>query len=160
MARPHPTRLFERSRRRTARLALGFVLLLVPRIAFAQGEQIEYYGLDARGSVRVIFDAQGNTVDRMDYGPFGENLRAAIKFSVEDGWVKMQYVYVPQRGAPALRFTMSTIPSQVRSTTSKLWENRTPEAKRRLCVYGWKEVTASGLHGWIAECRAARRSYR
>jgi RHS repeat-associated protein len=64
-------------------LLLLVLLLLSPKTVEAQGEQIEYYGLDALGSVRVIFDAQGNTVDRMDYGPFGENLRAAIKFPVE-----------------------------------------------------------------------------
>jgi RHS repeat-associated protein len=31
-----------------------------------------------------VIDSQGNVVpDRMDYGPFGENLRAAIKFPTE-----------------------------------------------------------------------------
>ena len=64
-------------------IATLLALVCAPGVASAQTEQIEYYGLDALGSVRVIFDAQGNTVDRMDYGPFGENLRAAIKFPVE-----------------------------------------------------------------------------
>lgn len=64
-------------------IAALLALVCAPSVASAQTEQIEYYGLDALGSVRVIFDAQGNTVDRMDYGPFGENLRAAIKFPVE-----------------------------------------------------------------------------
>jgi RHS repeat-associated protein len=54
-----------------------------PSPAFAQSETVEYYGLDALGSVRAIFDQQGNLVGRMDYGPFGENLRAAIKFPTE-----------------------------------------------------------------------------
>lgn len=58
-------------------------LIALPAAASAQSEVVEYYGLDQLGSVRVIFDAQGNVVDRMDYGPFGENLRAAIKFPVE-----------------------------------------------------------------------------
>ena len=58
-------------------------LVLLPTSAWAQSETVEYYGLDALGSVRVIFDAQGTVVDRMDYGPFGENLRAAIKFPTE-----------------------------------------------------------------------------
>jgi RHS repeat-associated protein len=66
---------------------LDFVVLLMvialPSVASAQSETVEYYGLDALGSVRVIFGAQGNLIDRMDYGPFGENLRAAIKFPPE-----------------------------------------------------------------------------
>jgi RHS repeat-associated protein len=58
------------------------VLILVASAspAFAQSETVEYYGLDTLGSVRVIFDQQGNLVGRMDYGPFGENLRAASRF--------------------------------------------------------------------------------
>jgi RHS repeat-associated protein len=67
---------------RQAALAL-LLLVIMSAPAGAQTETVEYYGLDALGSVRVIFDAQGNVVDRMDYGPFGENLRAAIKFPVE-----------------------------------------------------------------------------
>jgi RHS repeat-associated protein len=66
---------------RPALVAL-LALLALPRPAQAQ-ETVEYYGLDALGSVRVIFNAQGGVIDRMDYGPFGENLRAAIKFPVE-----------------------------------------------------------------------------
>jgi hypothetical protein len=72
--------------RRLARKLLPVVSLIVfmfPALAFAQSETIEYYGLDALGSVRAIFDQQGNVVARMDYGPFGENLRAAIKFPTE-----------------------------------------------------------------------------
>lgn len=64
----------------------GLTLLLLgisSAPAAAQSETVEYYGLDVLGSVRVIFNAQGGVVDRMDYGPFGENLRAAIKFPVE-----------------------------------------------------------------------------
>jgi RHS repeat-associated protein len=63
--------------------ALSLTVLTLPSIALAQSETIEYYGLDALGSVRAIFDQQGNVVGRMDYGPFGENLRAAIKFPTE-----------------------------------------------------------------------------
>lgn len=65
------------------RLLAVLVLVLLPTSAWAQSETVEYYGLDALGSVRVIFDGQGTVVDRMDYGPFGENLRAAIKFPTE-----------------------------------------------------------------------------
>lgn len=69
--------------------SVGFYLLILvalialPRTASAQSEVVEYYGLDHLGSVRVIFDQSGAVVDRMDYGPFGENLRAAIKFPTE-----------------------------------------------------------------------------
>jgi RHS repeat-associated protein len=68
----------------TARLIVAALLAAGSAApAYAQSETIEYYGLDALGSVRVIFDQQGNVVDRMDYGPFGENLRAAIKFPTQ-----------------------------------------------------------------------------
>jgi RHS repeat-associated protein len=68
----------------TARLIVAALLAAGSAApGFAQSETIEYYGLDALGSVRVIFDQQGNVVDRMDYGPFGENLRAAIKFPTQ-----------------------------------------------------------------------------
>jgi RHS repeat-associated protein len=65
------------------------VLLTLALIAFAvapaaaQTETVEYYGLDALGSVRVIFDQNGQPIERMDYGPFGENLKSAIKMSFE-----------------------------------------------------------------------------
>ena len=62
---------------------MALIAITFPAVAFAQSETIEYYGLDALGSVRAIFDQQGNVVGRMDYGPFGENLRAAIKFPTE-----------------------------------------------------------------------------
>ena len=75
-----------RMRCRIAARLLALVSLAVitsPQLAFAQSETIEYYGLDALGSVRAIFDQQGTVVGRMDYGPFGETLRAAIKFPTE-----------------------------------------------------------------------------
>jgi RHS repeat-associated protein len=43
-------------------------------MAGAQTEVVEYYGLDALGSVRVVFDGSGVVVARSDYLPFGENL--------------------------------------------------------------------------------------
>ncbi len=45
--------------------------------ASAQSEQVEYYALDALGSVRVVFDANGTILGRMDYAPFGEELSGA-----------------------------------------------------------------------------------
>lgn len=68
--------------RRVAFLALT-ILVFVPVQARAQTETIEYYGLDHLGSVRIIFNQSGQVADRMDYGPFGENLKAAIKFAVQ-----------------------------------------------------------------------------
>jgi len=68
--------------RRIALCALVLILAATTS-ANAQSETIEYYGLDALGSVRAIFDEQGNLIGRMDYGPFGQNLRAAIKFPTE-----------------------------------------------------------------------------
>jgi RHS repeat-associated protein len=61
--------------RAAARLATALAILLATAVsASAQGETVEYYGLDALGSVRVVFDATGNIVGRMDYGPFGQEL--------------------------------------------------------------------------------------
>jgi RHS repeat-associated protein len=55
-------------------VAATCLALWVPTAAHAQSETIEYYGLDALGSVRVVFDANGNILGRMDYGPFGQEL--------------------------------------------------------------------------------------
>jgi RHS repeat-associated protein len=55
----------------TRRLLFLVVVALIPATAFAQSETVEYYGLDALGSVRVVFDASGNVLTRVDYTPFG-----------------------------------------------------------------------------------------
>jgi RHS repeat-associated protein len=55
----------------TRRLLLLVVVALMPAATFAQSETVEYYGLDALGSVRVVFDASGHVVTRVDYTPFG-----------------------------------------------------------------------------------------
>jgi RHS repeat-associated protein len=62
--------------RRVAWVIASAVLLLLPAPAAAQ-DVVEYYGLDAVGSVRVVFDANGTVVGRMDYGPFGEQISAS-----------------------------------------------------------------------------------
>jgi RHS repeat-associated protein len=54
------------------------LLCSAPSNLWAQTEQIEYYGLDAIGSVRVVFDATGNVKGRMDYAPFGEELFSGL----------------------------------------------------------------------------------
>jgi RHS repeat-associated protein len=56
-------------------LSWAAVLLVgTVRVAWAQAppEAIEYYARDAVGSVRIVFDAQGNVLGRSDYLPFGE----------------------------------------------------------------------------------------
>ena len=53
---------------------LAALACLVPSTAQAQTETIEYYGLDALGSVRIVFDATGAVLGRQDYGPYGRPL--------------------------------------------------------------------------------------
>ncbi len=50
------------------------VWLASPGPVFAQGETIEYYALDAIGSVRVVFDPAGQVLARRDYDPFGREV--------------------------------------------------------------------------------------
>jgi RHS repeat-associated protein len=56
---------------------------LAPAIVYAQPptESVEYYALDAIGSVRVVFDANGAILGRMDYGPFGQELSGGTGLS-------------------------------------------------------------------------------
>ena len=64
--------------RAAGRVAAALAILLATATsASAQGETVEYYGLDALGSVRVVFDANGTIIGRMDYGPFGQELFGA-----------------------------------------------------------------------------------
>ncbi len=54
---------------------LSLLALLWPAGVAAQGgERVEYYHLDALGSVRVVTDASGQVVRRHDFGPFGEEV--------------------------------------------------------------------------------------
>lgn len=53
--------------------ALAMVLaLLLPTAAPAADVVVEYYHLDAAGSVRVVTDRAGSVVERHNYMPFGE----------------------------------------------------------------------------------------
>jgi RHS repeat-associated protein len=65
------------SGRRLWRLALVVALGLGLPMSAAAQDVVEYYGTDAIGSVRIVFDAAGTVVGRMDYGPFGERLSAS-----------------------------------------------------------------------------------
>ena len=58
---------------RGVRPLLAALLLVVgAQRAQAQTEVVEYYGQDALGSIRIVFDASGAAVARADYEPFGE----------------------------------------------------------------------------------------
>lgn len=46
-------------------------LLTLPALAYGQTETIEYYATDALGSIRVVYDANGNVLGRQDFTPFG-----------------------------------------------------------------------------------------
>jgi RHS repeat-associated protein len=54
--------------------AAAIMMFCGPGFASAQTETVEYYALDAIGSVRVVFDVNGNVIGRMDYDPFGAPL--------------------------------------------------------------------------------------
>jgi RHS repeat-associated protein len=57
------------------RLLLLCFALLMPAVASAQqAETIEYYGTDAIGSIRIVWDPNGNVLGRQDYAPFGKAL--------------------------------------------------------------------------------------
>jgi RHS repeat-associated protein len=65
------------------RRLLVLCLLLAPTPAFAQSETIEYYGADMLGSIRIVWDANGNVVGRQDYVPFGRPLFTAPSMPTE-----------------------------------------------------------------------------
>ncbi|HEX5473770.1 MAG TPA: RHS repeat-associated core domain-containing protein [Vicinamibacterales bacterium] len=71
-------RMLEARVRRLAAALFGLALLALPSVAAAQSETVEYYGTDAAGSVRVVFDAGGNIISRMDYTPFGQELFSGL----------------------------------------------------------------------------------
>lgn len=62
----------------SARAAFKTLLALLaagaaPAIVFAQQpETIEYYGTDAIGSIRIVWDGNGTVIARQDFTPFGE----------------------------------------------------------------------------------------
>jgi RHS repeat-associated protein len=58
-------------------LWLGVVLamlLLTPTPAIAQADPVEYYHLDAVGSVRVVTNSSGQVIRLHDFKPFGEEI--------------------------------------------------------------------------------------
>jgi RHS repeat-associated protein len=61
-----------RLRRRLPLAAVLLALLGLPQVAAAQTEAVDYYGVDALGSIRVVFRPDGTVIGRADYAPFGE----------------------------------------------------------------------------------------
>ena len=59
------------------------LVLLVPTSVAAQTETVEYYASDAIGSVRVVFNASGVVLGRMDYAPFGGELYTGVLMPAE-----------------------------------------------------------------------------
>jgi RHS repeat-associated protein len=59
------------------RALLLLALLVLPRNVAAQAETVEYYGQDMVGSIRIVWDVNGNVVGRKDYTPFGKPLFSA-----------------------------------------------------------------------------------
>ena len=88
-------------------LLIAALRALLPTTALAQ-DVVEYYGVDAIGSVRVVFDAAGTVTSRMDYGPFGEQLAPSTIWAksyaqlFRDGEVSQDYAearrYEPRTG--------------------------------------------------------------
>lgn len=58
------------------RALIALAILALPSLARAQApaETIEYYGADAIGSIRIVWDANGTVLARQDYAPFGRPL--------------------------------------------------------------------------------------
>lgn len=84
--------------------ALWLTLLIVAMAGRAQAQEvIEYYGTDVLGSIRVVFDANGNVISRADYLPFGEELATTGPMPAEhftgqarDGEAGMDYLHARQ----------------------------------------------------------------
>lgn len=58
------------------RLFVVLCLLALPHVAAAQQpETVEYYGQDAIGSIRIVWDANGNVIGRQDFTPFGTSVQ-------------------------------------------------------------------------------------
>ncbi len=60
-----------------SRVLAGILLVAWAASPTHAQEVIEYYGTDALGSIRVVFDASGTVVARTDYLPFGETFEAS-----------------------------------------------------------------------------------
>jgi RHS repeat-associated protein len=59
--------------------------LLLSSSAWAQGQVVEYYHLDALGTVRAVTDESGTVLERHDYLPFGEELCGTVVCGTSPG---------------------------------------------------------------------------
>jgi len=64
-------------------ITVGLVVF-APTVTWAQSESVEYYGTDAVGSIRVVYDGSGNVLARQDYGPFGLPLLPGTQLPPEE----------------------------------------------------------------------------
>ena len=66
--------MIRRTRRpaRASRAALLGAVALLPTFAQAQSTVVEYYHLDALGTVRAVTNQAGAVIERHDYLPYGE----------------------------------------------------------------------------------------
>ena len=55
-------------------LLCGLLLVALPALTFAQGGVVEYYHLDALGTVRAVTNEAGVVLETHNYLPFGEEL--------------------------------------------------------------------------------------
>jgi RHS repeat-associated protein len=154
-------------------LALG---CLLPASAMGQTETTEYYGLDAIGSVRVVFDAAGTVLTRVDNGPFGEQLTPApgapndeYAGLFRDDETGLDYAQARQYSPRTGRFT-SIDPATAGLLEPQAW-NRYSYAKNsplnmidpdgrcsRWISFGG--TNSSGQSGfWAAECSATTNPY-
>jgi RHS repeat-associated protein len=103
-------RMAFRTVRRTLLLTTLALLATASRAA-AQAETTEYYGTDAVGSVRIVFNASGAVLGRQDYDPFGREILAASGVPPErfggqstDGEVQQGYFHARQFQSRVGRF--------------------------------------------------------
>jgi RHS repeat-associated protein len=122
-----------------AMLLLWFVA--VPAIAAAQQpETIEYYGQDVIGSVRVVWDANGNVLGRQDFTPFGTPVTVTPPASKEgfggqekDHETDQSYLHARMFG-PSLGRFVSPDPVQDGVSNPQGW-NRHAYARNRPLVF-------------------------
>jgi RHS repeat-associated protein len=108
-----------RSRYRLSPAAALLALVLPPSAALAQ--VVEYYHADGLGSIRVVTSAAGQTFERRDYLPFGEDWSPpanpqprAFTGKERDGETGLDYFDARYYGSRIARFT-SVDPVQVRA---------------------------------------------
>jgi len=82
----------------TARVPVVVLMLAALAVPVAAQESVEYYGTDALGSIRVVFDQSGGVIGRADYMPFGEEVSSSAGVPVErytgqqrDGEIGLDY---------------------------------------------------------------------